>query len=534
MSKIIVVVASTRTLANGKPTGYTLEELAAPYVRFRREGYEVDIASPAGGPVTHDPAYESGPFLTDDGRALLADRSVRAKLANTIALGAVDASAYDAIFLVGGVPAAKDFDANPELQHLLARMLARGRPIGAVCHGVVGLTSLASEGGRLAALGHPMTGFSYDEEVAADLLDVVAVVPEKRLRAVGADYRKATELWGVCVVEGRYFITGQNPASAGPTAEALIARIAYVRNQAALSGKRNGPPVTRRQLIEELGLEKYAFELDRDGYTVVPPEVTGVSEADLNLLTSSLLSKSEELVGCRFDLETGAECELDYGNYQGSVLELQSQAKPSQFLLMQLCTFGRPFRDLAINPVAVALMRYLIDPTETRFSSHNCFLKWAGEGYGESLGLHADQCDVPLPWGRSALTANCNWVLTDYTLANGAFACVPGSHYQHCNPIMPQAVKDSIPIECPRGSLIAFHGALWHGAYPRTTPGLRLTIANYYRHACIQPQDDIPNHFPKVLAEDCRDPELFRELAGFGFPYQSQALPLPRAIRKSA
>jgi len=91
---------------------------------------------------------------------------------------------------------------------------------------VVGLTGLKSEEGRLAVQGHPMTGFSHDEEVAANLLDVVAVVPETRLRAVGADYRKAPELWGVCVAEGPCFITGQNPASAGPTADALIARIA--------------------------------------------------------------------------------------------------------------------------------------------------------------------------------------------------------------------------------------------------------------------------------------------------------------------
>ena len=77
---------------------------------------------------------------------------------------------------------------------------------------------------------------------------------------------------------------------------------------------------------------------------------------------------------------------------------------------------------------------------------------------------------------------------------------------------------------------IAFHGALWHGAYPRSTPGLRVTIANYYRHVCVQPQDDIPNHFPKDLADDCDNPALFKHLAGFGSPYQNQALPLPKAV----
>jgi hypothetical protein len=286
----------------------------------------------------------------------------------------------------------------------------------------------------------------------------------------------------------------------------------------------------REQMIETLGLQRYALDLELNGYTVVPPEVTGVTAAHLDALEAGILAKCEELVGCRFDVNEGPECPLDFGNY-GGTLERISGARPSQFQLVQLCTYGRTFRDLAVNPVAVALMRYLIDPVQTRFSSHNCFVKWAGEGYGDSLGLHADQAGVPLPWGRQALNANCNWVLTDYTKANGAFAIVPGSHLAHSHPPLPAAVSRAIPVECPRGSLIAFHGQTWHGAYPRETKGLRLTISNYFRHAAIAPQDDIPNHFPRALADDCADPVTFRALAGFGAPYQSQVLPLPRAMR---
>ncbi len=286
----------------------------------------------------------------------------------------------------------------------------------------------------------------------------------------------------------------------------------------------------RQASIEQLDLEQYAYELDLNGYTIVPPSVTGVTAEDIDHLTDLLMQKSAELVGCGFDVDTGPECELDFGGYRGT-LELQSKAKPSQFQLMQLCTYDRAFRDLAVNEVAVALMEYLIGPYQTRFSSHNCFVKWKGEGYGESLGLHCDQGQIPQPWGRNALTANCNWCLTEYTLAHGAFACVPGSHHKNCNPIMPEAVADAIPLECERGSLIAFHGQLWHGAYPRQTEGLRVTIANYYRHSQILPQDDIPNHFPRELAQDCADPQRFEQLAGFGNPYQGQVLPVPRAIR---
>tara|TARA_Y100000589_G_scaffold179627_1_gene170078 strand:- start:47 stop:397 length:351 start_codon:yes stop_codon:yes gene_type:complete len=116
-------------------------------------------------------------------------------------------------------------------------------------------------------------------------------------------------------------------------------------------------------------------------------------------------------------------------------------------------------------------------------------------------------------------------------MENGPLAVVPGSHHRNSHPVMPGAIEEAIPVECPKGSLIAFHGQLWHGAYPKKSDGLRITISNYYRHASISPQDDIPNHFPKELAEDCSNPDTFKRLAGFGAPYQSQVLPVPRAIR---
>ena len=154
--------------------------------------------------------------------------------------------------------------------------------------------------------------------------------------------------------------------------------------------------------------------------------------------------------------------------------------------------------------------------------------------------LHCDQGLVPLPWGDKALNANCTWALTDYTpRSHSEFGPLQPSHV--CPVLIdagvipdrlhPDAAQEAIPVECPRGSLIAFHGALWHGAYPKSTPGLRVTIANYFRHFSILPQADIPNHFPKELADDCVDPETFKELAGFGIPYQSADRRFPRAVR---
>ncbi len=281
--------------------------------------------------------------------------------------------------------------------------------------------------------------------------------------------------------------------------------------------------------LEELGLEHYVLQLELNGLTVVPPEVHGVSIDTFKTMTNLLLTKCEELVGCKFSLNRGPHKPVSFGNSQGSVLSDES-GQQSQFLIQRLTSYDRSFRDLALNPVALALMRHLIGPKAMRFSSHNSFIKWQGEfGYGSKLGMHADQMAVPLPWGRRALTANTNWCLTDYTLDGGALAYVPGSHREGARPSFPRAVQQAVPVEAPLGSMIVFHGATWHGAFPRKNPGMRISIANYYRHLMVTSQEDLQGGFDRTLAEDSCNPKLFGYLAGFHdeFPYQQPNQPIP-------
>ena len=55
----MVKVALCCTSANelkGHPTGVWIEEVATPYYLFKEKGYEVEIASPAGGAIPIDQA----------------------------------------------------------------------------------------------------------------------------------------------------------------------------------------------------------------------------------------------------------------------------------------------------------------------------------------------------------------------------------------------------------------------------------------------------------------------------------------------
>ena len=288
--------------------------------------------------------------------------------------------------------------------------------------------------------------------------------------------------------------------------------------------------------IKTLGLEKHAEELERDGLTIVPPEANGFGVDRIDEIVELILARAREMTGCTFTLDGGPQQELEFPRreltpeQQERLLLLRKGNERTQFLIQKLTQQHRLFRDLALNPASLALQNFMM-AGQTRLSSVNCFVKWKGDfGYGPKLGLHADQGAIPTPWGAVAHTANSTWCLTEYTLEGGALAWVPGSHREGKSAPPPERVKDAIPAEAPKGSVIVWHGATWHGAFPRKEEGLRLGLAVYHRHAATLPQEDVPGQTTEEMVQDCENPEVYRLIAGLTdkFPYrekQSEVVP---------
>jgi putative intracellular protease/amidase len=69
--------------------------------------------------------------------------------------------------------------------------------------------------------GKRVTGFSNEEEDDVGCSEIVPFLLEDGLRERGAAYSK-TDNWAPYVHVDGQLITGQNPASAGPAAEALL------------------------------------------------------------------------------------------------------------------------------------------------------------------------------------------------------------------------------------------------------------------------------------------------------------------------
>ena len=114
--------------------------------------------------------------------------------------------------------------AQPTPQARLEAFIAAGKSIALVCHAPGVLHRVKNPDGTPFVNGRKVTGFTNSEEAAVGLTEVVPFLVEDELLGLGAVFSKVKD-WGVhTVVDGR-LITGQNPASSGETAKALLAAL---------------------------------------------------------------------------------------------------------------------------------------------------------------------------------------------------------------------------------------------------------------------------------------------------------------------
>jgi ectoine hydroxylase-related dioxygenase (phytanoyl-CoA dioxygenase family) len=135
-------------------------------------------------------------------------------------------------------------------------------------------------------------------------------------------------------------------------------------------------------------------------------------------------------------------------------------------------------------------------------------------GPGESAQpIHADDQLLALPKPHPPLVCNSMWALTDFTEANGATRIIPGSHTRDHSPDYGKPY-DSIPAEMPRGSVLIWHGSLWHGGGANTTQERRVGIAMNYCAGFVRQQENQQLGIPLETIRDF-EPRL-RRLVGFG------------------
>jgi len=127
--------------------------------------------------------------------------------------------------------------------------------------------------------------------------------------------------------------------------------------------------------------------------------------------------------------------------------------------------------------------------------------------------IHADDQLIPIPKPHPPTVCNTMWALTDFTDANGATRIIPGTHRADHSPEYGRHY-DTIPAEMPKGSVLVWHGSLWHGGGANRTAQRRIGIAMNYCAGYVRQQENQQLGIPREIARGFA-PRL-QELVGYG------------------
>jgi ectoine hydroxylase-related dioxygenase (phytanoyl-CoA dioxygenase family) len=167
------------------------------------------------------------------------------------------------------------------------------------------------------------------------------------------------------------------------------------------------------------------------------------------------------------------------------------------------------YQQVPVHPAVLPIVDGVLDPG-CLVSSLSSITIDPGE---TAQPIHADDQLIPLPKPHPPLVCNSMWALTDFTEANGATRIMPGTHLAAGSPDFVGAY-DSIPAEMAKGSVLVWHGSLWHGGGANTTDTRRIGIAMNYCAGFIRQQENQQLGIPREVAATF-EPRL-RELVGYG------------------
>ena len=174
-----------------------------------------------------------------------------------------------------------------------------------------------------------------------------------------------------------------------------------------------------------------------------------------------------------------------------------------------LLAHGVGWQRFAEHPTILPIVEGVLDPG-CLVSSLSSITILPGE---VAQPIHADDQVMPLPKPHVATVCNTMWALTDFTAENGATRVIPGSHLADRSPDFGRPYE-SVPAEMEAGSVLVWHGSLWHGGGANATSERRVGIAMNYCAGWVRQQENQQLGLDRDLVASF-SPRL-QELCGFG------------------
>ena len=236
--------------------------------------------------------------------------------------------------------------------------------------------------------------------------------------------------------------------------------------------------------LERAALRAHLERIERDGFTIVED---AIEPGLVDELCADLVRLEREL----------------------GVLPAQNAFEGTRTVrIYNLLVHGALYERIPVHPHVLPIVEGVLDAGCLVSSLSSISI-----GPGETAQpIHADDMVIPLAKPHAAIICNSMWALTDFTAANGATRLVPGSHRRE-SPVYGADVE-SVPAEMRRGSVLVWHGSLWHGGGANQTGERRVGIAMNYCAGWVRQQENQQLGIPLEIARGF-SPRL-RRLAGFG------------------
>ncbi|MFI4974399.1 MAG: phytanoyl-CoA dioxygenase family protein [Caulobacterales bacterium] len=236
--------------------------------------------------------------------------------------------------------------------------------------------------------------------------------------------------------------------------------------------------------MDQAAAERHIERVRRDGYTIVE-----------DAIAPSLVDALDQALA-RLERELGAKPAMN--GFEGH----------HTVRIYNLLAHGAPFDAVPVHENVLPVVEGVLD-SGCLVSSLSSIAIDPGE---IAQPIHADDMVIPLEKPHASIVCNSMWALTDFTEANGATRLVPGSHLKP-SPEYGASVE-SIPAQMPKGSVLIWDGALWHGGGANRTGTRRTGIAMNYCAGFIRQQENQQLGVPPELARSY--PPRLQELMGYG------------------
>jgi ectoine hydroxylase-related dioxygenase (phytanoyl-CoA dioxygenase family) len=237
--------------------------------------------------------------------------------------------------------------------------------------------------------------------------------------------------------------------------------------------------------MSAIDFDAHAERIARDGYTVLE----NVIEPELRC---ALLAELERL-------------ERDY-----EILPSKNSFEGHHTVrIYNLLVHGKLFEQVPVHANVLPVVERVLDPGCLVSSLSSISI----DPDERAQPIHADDQLIPIPKPHVPTVCNTMWALTEFTEENGATRLIPGSHLRDHSPVYLQGY-DSIAAEMSAGSVLVWHGSLWHGGGANRSTRRRVGIAMNYCAGYVRQQENQQLGIPREIARGF-SPRL-RQLVGYG------------------